>query len=172
MIVGTAVAAYGAYQQGQAAKASAQFNAQVANQNAQAARAQSLMQQQQQQREQYKRLGAIRAAQGASGGTMEGSALDVLGETAAQGELERQNIAYRGEMAARGYGNTASLDLFGGKQAAQAGTLTAIGTVAKGAGSAYGAMSTPAASAGTAVGADYSGGMGRAEGQGLQLKRT
>jgi len=129
-----AISAYGAYQQGQAAKQAAKFNANVAQQNAAAARANSLMQQQQQQRENYKRLGALRVAQAAAGGTAEGSFLDVLGESAAQGELERQNIAFRGEMEARGYTNTATLDLMQGKQAAKAGTTAATGEITKGVG--------------------------------------
>lgn len=134
-VAAAAVSAYGAYQQGQAAKTQAKFNAKIADENAQSARAQSAMQQQQQDRENYKRLGAIRANQGASGGTMEGSALDVLGETAAQGELEKQNIGYRGEMQARGFTNTASLDLFGGKQAEKAGNIQAGSELLKGASS-------------------------------------
>lgn len=137
-VAAAAVSAYGAIQQGQAAKQQAKFNATVAQQNAQAARANSVMQQEQQQRETYKRLGAIRANQGASGGTMEGSALDVLGETAAQSELEKQNLAYRGEMQVRGHTNTASLDLMQGKQAAKAANIQAAGTLLQAAGTAYG----------------------------------
>jgi hypothetical protein len=39
-----------------------------------------------------------------------GSVLDVLGDVAAQGELERQSILYQGEINARGQMNTAALD--------------------------------------------------------------
>ncbi|MGH8702050.1 MAG: hypothetical protein ACREVR_12880 [Burkholderiales bacterium] len=140
-IAAAAVSAYGAIQQGQAAKQQARFNADVADQNAKAARANSVMQQQQQQRETYKRLGAIRANQGASGGTMEGSALDVLGETAAQSELEKQNIAYRGELQARGHTNTATLDLMQGKQAEKSANIQAAGTLLQAAGRTSGTAS-------------------------------
>jgi hypothetical protein len=138
LVVSAAVAAYGAYQQGQSAKKAAAFNAQVANQNAVAARQQSAAEMAQHDRETYMRLGSIRAAQGASGGTMEGSALDVLGDTASQAELEKQNIKYRGEMQARGFGNTATLERFQGKAAARAGTLKAGSELIGGAASAYG----------------------------------
>jgi hypothetical protein len=150
MVVAAAVSAYSAYSQGQAAKKAGEFNAKVAQQNAEISRAQAAAQAQQTQRETFLRLGAIRAAQGASGGTMEGSALDVLGDVATQGELQRQQDIYRGEMQARGYNNTASLDLMRAKSAGQQGTLSAVGSLAQGAAGAagagssvYGAMNTP-----------------------------
>lgn len=128
LVVGAAVSAYGAIQQGQATKKAAQFNATVANQNAEAARAQARAQQAQEQRTTFLRLGAIRAQAGASGGT-EGSALDVLGDVAAQGEIQRQQIGFRGELEARGFKNTAALDLFQGKNAAKVANISAAGTV-------------------------------------------
>ena len=64
------------------------------------------------------RLGAVRAAQGHSGGTGDaGSVLDIIGDSAAQSELEKQNILYRGELKARGYTNTATLDTISGQNA-------------------------------------------------------
>jgi hypothetical protein len=55
----------------------------------------------------------------------EGSVLDVLGDTAAQGELEKQNILYQGEQRARGFNNTAALDTFSGKQAQRSSYMKA-----------------------------------------------
>jgi hypothetical protein len=126
MAASAAVSAIGAIQQGKAQKAAADYNATINIQNAQIARADAAAMAQQQDRENYLRLGAIRAAQGKSGGVAnEGSVLDVLGDTAAQGELEKQNILYQGEQRARGFTNTAALDTFSGKQAQRSSYMKA-----------------------------------------------
>lgn len=120
------VSAVSAIRQGNAAEAAASFNARVAEQNAEASRAQARQQAQQIDRDNYMRLGAIRAAQGKSGGEAgQGSVLDVLGDVAAQGELEKQNAIYGGEMAARGYTNTASLERTSGGTALIGGYMKA-----------------------------------------------
>jgi hypothetical protein len=148
--VGAGVAAYGAVQQGNAAKEAATFNAQravdnsrIAIENAGIERQNALFAAQQQDRLTYQRLGAIRAAAGVTGTTMEGSALDLLGDAAAQSELERQNILYSGELRARsrlnearGFQSTAALDLFSGQQAERAGYLRAGSELMSGAGRA------------------------------------
>ena len=84
-------------------------------------------------RENYLRLGAIRAQaghQGGRGGT--GSVLDVLGDVAAQGELEKQNVLYQGQLQARsslnkagGYTGTAGLETASGANAQSAGMMKA-----------------------------------------------
>ena len=64
------------------------------------------------------RLGSIRAAAGASGGrAYSGSIIDILSDVAGQGELDRQNVLFEGELnkrsaleEARGYAKTALLD--------------------------------------------------------------
>lgn len=137
-IIGTAVSVIGALQQGQAARSAAQYNAQVAAQNADIARSEAQMQAQQSARENYLRLGAIRAAQGHAGGTgSSGSVLDVLADTAAQGELEKQNILYSGELKARGYQNTASLDEFSARSASTGSYLRAGTELLSGAANYY-----------------------------------
>lgn len=126
MYAAAAVSAYAAVQQGQAAKATGKYNAAIAEQNATLAREESLKMAQQQERENYMRLGAIRAAHGKSGGEAgAGSVLDVIGDAASQGEMQRQHILYAGELKARGYNSTATLDRFQGKNAETAGYLTA-----------------------------------------------
>ena len=139
MAVGTAVSVIGAIQQGNAAKAAANFNAQVALQNqqiaeqdAQIAREQAALQANQADREGRLRLGKIRAAHGASGGAMEGSVLDVLGDVSAQNELEKQDVIFQGELQARsalnrgaGFANEAALETYRGKSAQTAGYLSA-----------------------------------------------
>ncbi len=138
MIAGAAMSAIGAIQQGKAAKAAADFNVKVGEQNAAISRQNAADQARQQERETYMRLGAVRAAQGASGGAAgEGSVLDVIGDVAAQGELEKQQIIYRGELAARGYQNTATLDAFSGETAQKSSYWKAGAELLSGASKAY-----------------------------------
>lgn len=131
-VVGAVVSAIGALRQASAAskaanaqaeavQTAATFNATVSAQNAEIAQAEAADNARRADRETYMRLGAIRAAQGASGGAAgEGSVLDIIGDVAAQGELEKQNILYQGELKARGYQNTAALDRYSGATQAQA----------------------------------------------------
>lgn len=133
LAAGAAVSAYGAISQGQAAKASGKFNAAMNEQNAQFARQEAEALARQQDRENFMRIGAIKAAQGKSGGAAgEGSVLDVIGSVAEQGELERQMIIYRGELKASGYQSTAALDTMSGGAASTAGYLTAGSELLKG----------------------------------------
>lgn len=139
MIAGAVISAAAAIRQGQAAKAAAEYNVKIGEQNAALARDEAQAQMRQQERETYLRLGAIRAAQGKAGGAQgEGSVLDVLGDVAAQSELERQNIAYIGELKARGYTNTATLDRFQGINAERQGQLRAASEMLNGVANAYG----------------------------------
>lgn len=116
MAAGSVMSAIGSLQQGQAAKAAADYNAAISTQNAAIARQSAADKARQADRETYLRLGSIRANQGASGGAAgEGSVLDVLGDVAAQSELERQHIIYSGELQARGFTNDATLETFSGE---------------------------------------------------------
>lgn len=142
MIAAAAVSAYGAVQQGKAAKAAATFNAQVSDQNAQVSREEAQAQARQQDRETYQRLGAVRAAQGKNGGVAnEGSVLDVIGDVAAQGELQKQNIQYEGELKARGFTNTSTLDRASGATAQRNSYSAAGSELLNGASNAYSASS-------------------------------
>ena len=136
-VVGTVISAISAIRQGEASQTAANYNAQINQQNAALATQQASDEARQQQRETYLRLGAIRAAQGHSGGTGDtGSVLDVLADTAAQGELDRQNIIYKGQLQARGYSNTATLDTYSGNAAVSRATSTAAGDLFSGAANA------------------------------------
>lgn len=140
MAAGAVISAIGAIQQGQATKAAADFNSKVNEQNAQIARQNANDQAAQAERERYLRLGAIKAAAGASGGSSgTGSVLDVLADTAAQGELEIQQIRYRGELAARGYTNTATLDTYSGETAQRTSYFKAGSELLSGGSKAYSA---------------------------------
>lgn len=139
MAVSAGVQAIGAIQQGRAAKRAADYNAAIDTQNAQIAREDAALQAAQQDRENRLRAGAIRAAGGASGLTSD-SVFDVLGDAAAQGELQKQYILYQGEQRARGYVNTASLERMSGKQALSSSYFQAGSDLLSGGAKAYGAM--------------------------------
>ena len=136
MVIGaTAFKAIGAISSGNAAGQAGDYNAQVNERNAAIVRSQAAMAAGQQERSGYKKLGAMRAAYGASGvsGT-DGSALDVLADSASQAELDRQNILYRGDLQAMGYSDQAALDRFGAKNARRKGYMDAAGIIMGGAG--------------------------------------
>lgn len=132
--------AIGAIQQGKAAKAAAEFNARVSEQNAQIVHEQTIQEVRQFDREQYLRVGAIRAAQGKAGGVAnEGSVLDILADTAAQGEIQRQDIIYQGALAERGFQNSAVLDRFEGENAVRQSRLAAGSELLQGGANAFSA---------------------------------
>lgn len=130
-----ALGAAGALAGGQAEARSASFNAKLARrqalvqrQNAQLARAQAAASAKQAARRSRLRMGAIRAAAGAAGGAGTGSVLDILGDVAEQGELERQQEIFKGELAARS-------ETIGAQQSlAESARLKAAGSQAKTAG--------------------------------------
>jgi hypothetical protein len=133
-----AVAAVSAVSQAQSAKKAADFNAAVNAQNAVIAQQRAAAQAAQQERDSRIRLGLINANQGKSGGASgEGSVLDVIGDNASQQELQRQEILYRGQLNARGYTNTATLDTFQGKNAERNGYLQAGSALLSGAAGTY-----------------------------------
>jgi hypothetical protein len=133
MYISAGLAAVSAVRQGQAAQAAATFNIVQAEQDKSIARGEALARSLQVQRETVLRLGAIRAASGASGGTGEGSVLDVVADAASQGELERQWVIYQGELKGRGYSNAQTLEGMRGKSAADA-SITQAGTALLGGG--------------------------------------
>jgi hypothetical protein len=121
-----AITGISAIQQGVAARRAGKHNALVAEQNAVLARQEANSLAEQQDRENFLRLGAIRASQGKSGGSGgEGSVLDIIGDVAAQGELQRQYILRAGEIKAAGYSSTATLDRASGRAAQTAGYMRA-----------------------------------------------
>lgn len=121
-----AIGAIAVVQQGKAAKAAGKVNAEIARQNAEFTRQQTALKVQQQDRENFLRLGAIRAAHGKSGGVFgEGSVLDVIGDTVAQGELQKRFIQAGGDITASGFDATGQRDLAAGDNAAKAANLQA-----------------------------------------------
>jgi hypothetical protein len=110
MVAANVFQAIGAVQQGQRAADASRYNAALARQNADASRAQAAANAAKQQREAVKKIGQMRAGYGASGVTIEGSAMDVMAESAATAELDRLNILYGGAIKAHGLEGQALLD--------------------------------------------------------------
>jgi hypothetical protein len=148
-VIGTAVSAYGAIQQGQAQSAARNYqaavdrnNAQIAEWNAERAKDLSDQRVQAQMRAGTQRLAAQRAALGAAGVTLDsGSALDVQTTTAEQTAIETQNTDYQGQLAAYGYRTQganyraqAGLDSMAADNASTAGYANAGSTLLSGAG--------------------------------------
>lgn len=140
--VSSAVGVVGKITQGNAASSADTFNADVANQNAQIAADQGKLQLQQQQVDAYRKLGAIKAAYGASGVTSSGSPLDVLADSYTQSELDANTIIYNSKIKQTGYQNTASLDTYKAGADKQAGYMSAASTALLGAKDLYKAYDT------------------------------
>lgn len=125
------VGAMGAMQQGKAASAAANYQAQVAKRNATMARDQAAVEQDDQRRENMRQLGAIRAAYGGSGLEMAGSPLDVLEDTSIEQELDVERIGYRGNLRALGEEDKANLALAEASNAKKAGAIGAVSSILK-----------------------------------------
>lgn len=133
------VSTVGAIQQANSASAADKYNAQVAQQNASIASTQAQSQLQQQQTDAYRKLGAIKAGYGASGVTSDGSALDVLGDSYTQSELDANTIIYNGKLKSLGYQNQAALDNSRASNDLTAGAFKASSALLGGASKTYSA---------------------------------
>ena len=122
--VGAATGAVGAVMQGQATSASAKFNQQTALQNATIARQLADEEAERIRTESRRAQGAIRAATGASGIRLEGSPLDVLADSAVEGELAALTAQFRGTLQVRGFEAEAAI---AGVQRREARRQTVIG---------------------------------------------
>jgi hypothetical protein len=148
-VLGTGVSAYGQIQAGQAAKAAGDYNAAVARNNqivaerqAQDALARGEVAETEQRRKVRMLASSQRAALGASGVQLDaGTPLDLLGDTAAMGELDALTIRNNAEREAYGYrvqgvnfGAEAGLQTMRGNNAMSGALMSAGGTVLSGAG--------------------------------------
>ena len=138
VVAGTAVSAFGTYQAGQAQKATAKYNAKLAENEAiakeQAVRAET----DRMRREKAKMSSAQRAAFAKSGAlTTEGTPLLTMAEEAGLMELDILQMQRTGAMQAAASRSEATLSRYQGKQAATAGMIGAGSTLLSGASSAY-----------------------------------
>lgn len=145
--VSTTMGVVSSNQQAKAAKAQSEYQAKVAKRNAEVAQANADMKRQegieearQTRMKNLQRIGAQQTAMAANGiDVSSGTALDVVADTAAQGELdaltnrynaETQALAY--ERQANNFTNQSNLDLFAGQNAYKSGMANAVGTGLKG----------------------------------------
>lgn len=120
--------AVGAYQEGMAQAKAADYNAGVAENNANLSTAEAAENERKQRIIGRKALGNMRANYGASGVTMEGSPLQAMEESAANSELDSLNIRHEGESKAWAYRQDAAMSRF---QAGQARTAAKINSASQ-----------------------------------------
>lgn len=127
------VGAYGSLEKGKADKAAAKYNAAVARQNATLARQQAERDAQQVRVQGQKFLGDIQTSYAASGVTMEGSAYDVMAESAANIKMDEMNVKYQGELQANQLNAQARMDEWAGRVAQRGSYISAAGSLLGGA---------------------------------------
>lgn len=115
----------------------AEFNAQIAERNMTFSRENARIEEARSRRLSTMWLGSMRAATGASGIRVEGSPLDLLEESARQGELDAQLIHRQGELGAMSHQANAKLDRMRGEAAQTAGYVQAGSQILSGAASSY-----------------------------------
>lgn len=147
MMAGATISAAGAISSAKAQSQAQTYNAQLNEQNAQAAASQAAVNAAAQRRQSEQAQGAMRAAYGAAGVTVEGSPLDALRMSAENAALDEANILYAGRLKATGYANEATLNRMGATTATQQGYFGAASSLLTGAGHAL--YSATAASRGT-----------------------
>lgn len=144
------IGAMGAIQAANAQAAASEYNAKIADRDAQIAdqnRRQALDTAEtavgDQRRDNRRVLATMRAAYGASGLELAGSPLDVLEDTALEQELDVQRISYEGKMRARegavqmlGLKENATISRMEAKNAKKVGVIGAAGSLVSGAGRA------------------------------------
>ena len=121
MAGGAGLQALGSIQQGNAAAGAAKYNAIMADANAEISRKQAFEDERRFRVASRQRLGAMKARIGASGGALDGSALDVLQDAATRMEEDAISIRTTGELRALGYEGDSQLQSMYGKSQKQAG---------------------------------------------------
>tara|TARA_A100001011_G_scaffold341913_1_gene375067 strand:- start:548 stop:1024 length:477 start_codon:yes stop_codon:yes gene_type:complete len=138
MGVGTAISAYGAYQQGKMQKQLNDYNAKVAMQNKIAVAEKAEYDKEQLKRRVRKLKGSTTVAFAKAGvdGT-EGTAIDIFEELAIESEKDLLMIQYNADLKARGYEIEAQTASYTGAMAYKAGKMRAASTLLTGGSSTY-----------------------------------
>jgi len=151
-LVGAAVSAYSAYQQGAQAEYAARYNATVARNQAQAARDAANADADTQRRQYDRVLAAQRARYGASGVIAgEGSSLLVMLESEEEAALDVARVRHGGAVAAQGLEAEAKMQRYQGQQARRASYLSATGSLLSGVAGAASIYSKRPTSAGSPI---------------------
>ncbi len=136
-MAGDAISAYGSFEQGKQDKAAAEYNARNSEQEAVYAVQKAASDERQQRVVSKKFLGDIRSSIGASGITTEGTALDVLEESAGNAELDALMIRHEGAVRAVGLRNQATYQRVAGENAQKNANLRGAAYLAKSGEKAY-----------------------------------
>lgn len=128
MAAGTGLGMLGAVRQGNANANVAEYNASISEQNASIVEAQGAEQARRSLVNTHKLIGAQQAAYGASGVASDGSAMDVMRASAAQGELNALTLKNNAAIKANAYRNEANLDRYRGNNDKIAGYMNAAST--------------------------------------------
>lgn len=138
MVGGGLLSAYGQMQQGYAAKQAGEYNAQMAEMNAELTLKQAA-EEETKFRSMFKRqLGDMRASVGASGVQLEGSPLEVMQDSIAQAELDATAIKTQGQRRAWALRSEAALQRYQGAAAQQGAMFGAAGSLLSAGGHAAG----------------------------------
>lgn len=133
-VAGKGLAAVGDIRQGNANENVADYNAQVANQNADLVQSQGAEQARLAQLQADRVIGGMRAAYGASGVTSDGSAADVIRNSAANAELQQLTIKNAADIKSTALRNEASLDYYRASNDRVAGYMNAASDIIGGGG--------------------------------------
>lgn len=147
----TAIGAIGAIQEGKAAKQAANYNAQVAAQNATIATQGAAADEAALRRDNARYMATVRANIGASGTTSEGNPLDIIEDSAGIAELDALNIRYQGALKARGYNIEGEQQRALGRNSYQSGLFKATGIILGGGAKASPYVSGLSLGSGTSV---------------------
>ncbi|MCR4346497.1 MAG: hypothetical protein NUV55_04755 [Sulfuricaulis sp.] len=137
LFAGAGMQAVGSIASAKAKSQAADFNRDISLQNSEIAKQQTKADVISLRKKQYQQLGAIRAAVGASGVTMEGSPLEVLEESVIESTLDLQRAEYAGTLRERGYATDALLYGAEGKTAKTSGYFGAASSLLMGGARAY-----------------------------------
>jgi hypothetical protein len=129
---GAGIGAYGDLASGYAAAAASDYNAELAENNADITEAKAVEDERKARIIARKSLGSMRANFASSGFTLEGSALDVLQESAANAELDALNIKYAGEAKAAAFRGEAAIERFKAKEQRKGAKIGAASTLLSG----------------------------------------
>lgn len=138
-LAGAGIAAKGQIAQGNADMAAAEYNANIARQDAGIAASQTAADIAKTRNEQKQVEGQLKARAGVLGG-LTGSNLDILSSNAVQQELDILNIKQQGALKQRALLNEASLQLAAGQNAKKQSKLQAAATMLEGTGKAIGSV--------------------------------
>ena len=133
LLTAAALTAANQVSQGVSANKMAKYNASVSEGYAAAARDQAAFDEARSREQSRRALGARRTAYGAAGVTLEGTLIDVMGDAAADAELDALSLRRRGDLEVWGRLNEAGSQRTRGRAALQSGVMDAGATLLSGA---------------------------------------